>query len=121
MHASSSIDIILLTVIHVQIPLPAPSGSPGGLTVNYGPPTTAELSWTPLPEEKRNGVITGYTVQVVGPDQSTVDEQEVSANATSTKIPILNPFTSYTFKVRAKTKAGPGPAASKQFKTPEEG
>ena len=95
-----------------SLSLPAPSGEPGGLTVNYRLPTTTTLSWTPVPEEERNGVSTGYTVQVVGPDHSTVFERVVSADATSIDIPNLNPFTLYTFKVSTKTEAGSGPAAS---------
>ena len=57
----------------------------------------------------------------MGPDQSTVHDRVVSADATSTRIPDLNAFTSYTFKVSAKTKAGSGPAASILSKTPEGG
>ena len=60
-------------------------------------------------------------MQVMGPDHSAVFERVVSADATSIDIPNLNPFTLYTFKVSAKTKADSGPEASKQFKTPEGG
>ena len=105
-----------------NISLPAPSGSPGGLNVNHRSPTIVNLSWTPLPKEEQNGIITGYTVQVVGPDSSSPREVQVEgADSTFTEIPDLIPFTLYTFKVSAKTKAGSGPAASKQSKTPEAG
>ena len=46
---------------------PAPSVAPEGLDISHRLPTTAELSWSPPPAEKQNGVITGYTVEVVGP------------------------------------------------------
>ena len=103
----------------MQTPLSAPSGSPGELTVDHRLPTTAKLSWTPLSKEKQNGVITGYTVHIVGPDHDS--KQEISADGTSVEISELSPFMKYTFNISAKTKAGFGPTASKQFKTPEGG
>ena len=98
----------------------APSIAPGCLNVTHSLPTTAKLSWTLLPMEKQNGIITGYTVQVEGPDSS----REVSVPNTSTtsvEVPGLMPFTSYTFSVSAMTKAGTGPAATISSTTPEGG
>ena len=99
---------------------PAPSIAPGGLNITHSHPTTAELSWSPLPVEKRNGVITGYTIQVEGPDFS----REISVqdgNMSSVEVPGLRPFTSYTFHVSAMTKAGTGPVATVSSTTPEGG
>ena len=101
---------------------PAPSVTPEGLNITHNLPTTAELSWTPLPVEKPkyNGVITGYTIQVEGPDSS----REISiqnASTTSVEVPNLRPFTSYTFHVSAMTKAGTGPVAIILSTTPEGG
>ena len=42
-------------------------------------------------------------------------------DASYIEIPNLTPFTLYTFKVSAKTKAGTGPAANVSFRTPEAG
>ena len=50
--------------------------------------------------------------------------QEVSvegADASSAEVLNLNPFTSYTFKVSAKTKVGSGPATSISSLTLEDG
>ena len=116
-----SITIHSFTLIYKHASLPALPGEPGGLNVSHRLPTTAKLSWTPVPKEKQNGILIGYTVQVVGPDQSIVYEQAISANATSIEVPNLNPFTLYTFKVSAKTEAGSGPAASSSSQTPEAG
>ena len=97
----------------------APSGRPGELSVtDHRLPTTATLSWIPIPKDKQNGVITGYNVQVVGPD-STQGILLDKADATSVEISHLDPFTEYTFKVSAKTKAGIGPPASTSSKTPK--
>ena len=104
--------------------LSAPSGCPDGLSVNYNEfkPTTAELSWTPVPKDKQNGVIIGYTIEIVGSDPSCTQKVETEkADATSADISNLNPFTEYTFKVCAKTKAGSGPAKSIKSETPEAG
>ena len=59
-------------------------------------------------------------MQVVGPDT----EKEISVadpNATTVEVPSLKPFTSYTFKISAMTKAGTGPVATISSTTPEEG
>ena len=102
----------------------APSGSPGELNIKHSLPTTAELSWTPVPKVKQNGVITGYTVQVVGADSFSNLKQEIpvyKADATSVEISNLTPFTSYNFTISAKTKAGSGPVATISSRTPEAG
>ena len=99
---------------------PAPSVSPDGLNVSHSLPTKAELSWCLLPVEKQNGVITGYKIQVVGPDSSREFPIQ-GADATSVILSGLRPFTSYTFNVSAMTKAGTGPAATISSKTPEGG
>ena len=99
---------------------PAPSGSPGGLTVRHKLPTTAELSWSPVPLEKRNGNITGYTVKVVGPD-SPGEIPVQGAGTTYLQVEGLKPLSSYSFSVSAVTNAGSGPAAIISSKTPEGG
>ena len=100
----------------------APSGSPGELRVNHRLPTTAELSWTPVPRDRQNGVITGYTVQVMGANSTSRQEIAVKeANATSVEISNLTPFTSYNFSISAKTKAGSGPVITISSRSPEAG
>ena len=89
----------------------APSGCPGELRISHCLPTTAELSWIPVPKEKQNGVITGYTVQVMRADSTLIRKIPVDKDTTTAKISWLNPFTKYIFKVSAKTEAGSGPPA----------
>ena len=57
----------------------------------------------------------------MGPNHNST--QQISADETSIEMSklSLSPVTEYIFTIRAKTKAGPGPAARKQFKTPEAG
>ena len=102
----------------------APSGSPGDLRIdiNHRMPTTAKLSWTPVPEDKQNGIIIGYIIRVVGADSTFSQEIPVEkADSISAEIPNLTPFTSYNFSISAKTKAGSGPVATISSTTPKAG
>ena len=91
-----------------------------GLSIKHRLPTSAEISWKPLPEGDQRTLVTGYTVLVVGPDF----KREISladANATSVMISELRPYISYTFNVSATTKTGNGPVATITSKIPNEG
>jgi hypothetical protein len=101
---------------------PVPSGAPTSLNVTHPLPTSAELSWTPLPPEQHNGIITGYTVKVVGPDSAAPRLILIpDASATSVVVSGLRPFTVYTFVVSAMTTVGTGPAANITSTTPQGG
>ena len=94
-----------------------PSGTPGDLLVSHSLPTSAQLSWTPVPGDD---TITGYTVQVEGPEFM----REISiagATTTSTEVSGLRPNTSYYFSVSAMTVAGTGPPKRTLFITPQGG
>ena len=91
-----------------------------GLSIKHGLPTTAEISWKSLPEGEESMVVTGYTVQVVGPD-SIRDIPVPDASTTSITVSELKPSTSYIFNVGAMTKDGNGPIATITSTTPEEG
>ena len=84
-----------------------PSSTPGDLHVSHSLPTSAQLSWTPVPEDKQNDTITGYMVQVKGPD-SIQEIPVIDRNATSCEVSDLRPNTTYTFSVSAMTEAGTG-------------
>ena len=89
-----------------------------GLNVKHGLPTSAEISWEHLSEGEQSTIITGYKVQVVGPDGRR-DISVTDANATSIVVPKLRPSTSYTFNVCATTKSGKGPIATITSTTPK--
>ena len=118
-HARSHTHTHKYTHTHTHANL-APSGAPGELRVSRSHPTTAQLSWSPVPWEKQNGVITGYKVQIEGPDLRWEIQVE-DAKTTSLEIPNLKPFTPYAFKVSAINKVGTGPIASVLSRTPEGG
>ncbi len=96
-----------------------PSSAPGEILVNHSLPTSAQLSWTPVPEDKQND-ITGYTVQIVGPDF--LQETSITgATTTSTEVSGLIPSTPYYFSVSAMTVAGTGPPIRTLSITPQGG
>ena len=97
-----------------------PSGTPGELFISHSLPTSAQLSWTPVPEDKHNDTITGYIVQVEGSD-STQKIPVMDGSATSYEASDLRPYTTYTFGVSAMTEAGTGPPISISCTTPQGG
>ena len=114
----------IILLLHVEstaeTPPEPPSITPRGLKVSHNLPTTAMLSWDPLPEEKQSGVITGYKVQIEGPDSPPEIPVE-DYKTTSAEISNLRPFTTYTFNVSAVNKTGTGPSATISSRTPEGG
>ena len=103
--------------------------APGELKVSHGLPTSAQLSWTPVPEDKQNGTITGYSVEVVGPyfysfssvKTNWVEFPVMDGNATTFEVSDLKPYTTFSFSVSAKTEMGKGLARTITFTTPEVG
>ena len=73
-----------------------------------------------MPKDKQNDTITGYTIQVEGPD-STREVPVMDGNATSYEVSDLRPYTTYTFIVSAITEAGAGPPISISSTTPQGG
>ena len=97
-----------------------PFGTPGELHVGHSFPTLAQLSWTPVPEDKQNDTITGYIVYVKGPG-STQEIPVMDGNATSYEVSDLRLYTIYTFGVSAMTEAGAGPPIIISSTTPQGG
>ena len=94
------------------------SDVPGELLVSHRLPTSAQLSWTPIPKDIQHEIITGYTIQVEGLDFS----QKIPVmdrNAITFEVSDLRPCTTYTFSVSAITEAGIGPAISVSSTTPQ--
>jgi hypothetical protein len=113
------------------------------LTVGGNHPTSVRLSWGDVPKDQGNGIITGYSVQVEGPDTTRNIQMTttISDRMSSTLRPLeddllfstptqtrctfkevcdLRPSTEYTFSVSAETVVGSGPAISVSFITPQE-
>ena len=103
------------------------SHAPGELKVSHSLPTSAQLSWTPVPEDKQNDIITGYIVQVMGPypypqvKEKRIEFSVMDGNATSFEVSNLKPYATYTFSVSAITEIGTGLAKSVSSTTPQGG
>ena len=79
------------------------------------------ITWKPIPENSRNGIIKGYYIEYYPEDENkTAKKNLVNENFTSFNLKSLRKFTTYTIKVAAYTKAGIGPLSSKTFKTGED-
>ena len=64
-------------------------------------PVSAQISWESVQQDDKT--VTGYTVQVEGPDSTQVIQS--SENTTTIKMSDLVPSAQYTFKVSAVTVA----------------
>ena len=78
-----------------------------------------ELSWSPLPLDLQNGVITSYIVTIEGPSSIKRHLSITDPTATSIEVTGLTPFTTYIFNVSAMTSAGVGPPATVSSSTLE--
>ena len=89
-----------------------PNAPPDNVQAITSSSTTILVTWDPVPEIDRNGIITQYEVEF---NQSTFNEISTS-NLTTTNGPQLmveleglEEYVEYTVRVRAFTSVGPGP------------
>ena len=104
-------DITLLFILFIRAYID-PRVAPCDINITYKRPMSAEVSWTPIPIGERNGFILGYVVRVYSDSTIAQEILVVGEDANSIGIRNLNPKTSYTYEISAKTKAGFGPASS---------
>ena len=103
------------TFLHVYLAFTtslAPNAPPDNVQVLTLSSTAILVTWDPVPEISRNGIITQYEVEV---NQSTFDEIP-STRLTTTNGSVLmvelgglEEYVEYTIRVRAYTSEGPGP------------
>ena len=97
-----------------------PDGFPRSLHVTSLSARSIQISWSPLPPNERNGLITGYVVTITNVDTNEVSTVEITGR-TSTSIATL-PYTSYMVSVAARTSVGVGPRSTEIIiLTPENG
>ena len=89
-----------------------PNAPPDNVEALTSSSTAIMVTWEPVPEIDRNGIITQYEVEF---NQSTFNEISTS-NLTTTNGPQLmveleglEQYVEYTIRVRASTSVGPGP------------
>ena len=96
---------------HFQL-ISEPNAPPNNVQAITDSSTAILVTWDPVPEIDRNGIITQYEVEF---NQSTFNEISTS-NLTTTNGPQLmveleglEEYVEYTVRVRAYTSVGPGP------------
>lgn len=85
--------------------------------------SSVSITWEPIPERFRNGIIKGYYIEYHPEDENKTAVLEAklpNENFTSHILKSLRKFTTYAIKMAAYTKAGTGPLSSKTFKTSED-
>ena len=85
--------------------------------------SSVSITWEPIPERSRNGIIKGYHIEYHPEDENktaVLKENLPNENFTSHILTSLRKFTTYTIKMAAYTKAGIGPLSSKTFKTSDD-
>uniref|UniRef100_A0A8D0C9K5 Neural cell adhesion molecule L1 n=1 Tax=Scleropages formosus TaxID=113540 RepID=A0A8D0C9K5_SCLFO len=107
-----------------------PTAPPQGVKALVKNSSLAEVQWVPVPQPLVQGRLKGYTVRVyywrersLEAQDPHVEEQKnltFSGNRTHGMLPGLQPYSLYSFNVRAVNGKGEGPpSSSQQFETPE--
>ena len=85
--------------------------------------SSVSITWKPIPERFRNGIIKGYHIEYHPEDETktaVLKDDLPNENFTSHILTSLRKFTTYTIKMAAYTKAGIGPLSNKTFKTSDD-
>ena len=84
-----------------------PSTPPFNVTVVDTTSELVTLTWYPPLREHRNGIITGYLINLTA--ELSGNTLEFSSNTTNITVDDLMPYTTYLFIVAAETIVGSGP------------
>ena len=122
LHSCKDLSVVMCSVSSISV---APNAPPDNVQAHTLSSTAILVTWDPVPEISRNGIITQYEVEV---NQSTFDEIS-STRLTTTNGSILmvelgglEEDVEYRIRVRPYTSVGPGPfSVARVNKTLEEG
>ena len=89
-----------------------PRSPPQNITVSVINSTALQLVWIPPPSEDRNGVITGYTVNVTLGSSSQAAQTVVPADSVSLTVSNLRSYRLYTVTIAVTNTVGSGPFSS---------
>ena len=84
-----------------------PSGYPQNIETRAVSSRMSTLSWDPPNYEDRNGVITGYVINVTNTRRN--ETLQYMSNTTTLTLSTLSPYTTYYCVVAARTSVGTGP------------
>ena len=89
--------------------IPVPEASPGTFSGYNISQTAIQLFWTPLSQDKANGIVIGYNVSLKEADVVQPTRYLTFDSSVQAIIGWLRPFTVYKLNVRAFTIKGSGP------------
>ena len=89
--------------------LAVPSGPPLNFSTEATTPRTLYFSWEPPLLEQQNGVIIGYTLNIVSDDSGMMFQLYPDQHAMNLSATIFKPYTVYRCAVAAITTPGTGP------------
>ena len=101
--------------------VPVPSGPPLNFSIEATTSHTLYFTWEPPLLEQQNGVILGYTVNIVSDDNSMMFQLYSDDHATNLSATVFKPYTVYRCAVAAFTTPGTGPYSDEEaVLTPED-
>ena len=86
-----------------------PNKAPQNLRVTKVTTNSVSLKWEAPPLPFQNGAIIGYTIQVLGEDNTTSFPSTLTSREPSLTVTNLDDDTTYDFSVAANTSIGAGP------------
>ena len=89
--------------------IPVPEAFPGNFSGYNISPTAIQLFWTPVPQDKANGIVIGYNVSLKEADGVQPTRYITFDSSIKAVIGWLRPFTVYKLNVKAFTIKGSGP------------
>ena len=95
-------------------------GTPTNFSATPINSTALELRWQPPPPEHRNGMITRYVINITGLSEARQEPYVLYTTKNNTVVGSLHPSYTYTCKVAAETKVGPGPFSITVAQLPED-
>ena len=98
-------------------------GKVPGVQVQILESSSVSITWEPIPERFRNGIIKGYHIEYHPEEENKTavpKVDELNENFIFHILTSLRKFTTYTIKMAAYTKAGIGPLSNKTFKTSDD-
>ena len=111
----------LVTHHNISMYSTVPTAAPRYFSAVVNSAFEADLSWSPPPSGKQNGIITNYVISITE-DDSGDQFTESTSNTSLTIDNNFRPYYTYTCVIAAETSAGQGPFSSEiSFTTDEYG
>ena len=88
-----------------------PGAAPQSVRGQNSSSTSILVMWDEVPADKRNGVITGYTITYHSQTENDSGNVQVNASLRQTELTNLKKYVNYNITVSASTEKGIGPTS----------